>query len=314
MIGAIAGIGVGTVLAPYFLDHTASLLGAPVTASFDPVLSLEILAGVLLLIVLFTLLPAWRGSRVSTVQAITTDFSPAQSRPSLPARLALMLRLPLVVSVGIKDAFSRPARALFTIAALATTVITVTFALGTEAMIEQLMSNPALNGEPFDMVVSRDGMSDEQTRAILAEHPEIVAQHSQRRGRGTGAERAGRLMARSRSRRAPSAATTRYFPYAIGEGRMMAAPDEAIAAVGLLKLLHVKVGQDITVMVDGQPATFHPGRAGRRERRRRADPDRDGHSLEGDRTGLRSRPLHAPARQGDRHRGAPANPASRVEL
>ncbi len=256
LMGAIAGIGIGTLLAPYFLDHTASLLGAPVTASFDPVLSLEILTGLILLIVLFTLLPAWRGSRISTIQAITTGFSPAQSRPSWPARLAMLLRLPLVVSVGIKDAFSRPARALFTIAALATTVITITFALGTEAMIEQLVSNPALNGEPFDMVVSRDGMSDEQTRVILAEHPEIVAQHSRGEIEAQVLNVPGADGPVSFQTRA-FGGDYQSFPYAIGEGRMLAAPDEAIAAVGLLKLLHVNVGQDLTVMIAGQPATFH---------------------------------------------------------
>ncbi len=256
LAGALTGIAIGTLLAPYFLDHTASLLGAPVTASFDPLLSLEILSGVLLLVIVFTLLPAWRGSGVSTVEAITTGFSPAQSRPSLPARLALRLHLPLVVSLGIKDAFSRPARAIFTVAALAMTVITVTFALGTESMIEQLVSNPALNGEPFDMVVSRDGLSDQQTRAILAGQPEIVAQHS----RGEIEAQALNVPGAS----GPVSFQTRIFggdyqafPYAIGQGRMMSAPNEAIAGVGLLKLLNVKIGQNVSVVIDQQPVTFH---------------------------------------------------------
>jgi putative ABC transport system permease protein len=256
LAGALAGIGLGTLLAPYFLDHTATLLGAPATASFDPMLSLEILIGVLLLVVIFTLLPAWRGSRVSVVEAVTTGFSPAQSRPSLPARLALRLRLPLIVSVGIKDAFSRPARAIFTIAALAMTVITVTFALGTEAMIEQLVNNPALNAEPYDMVVSRDGMSDDQTRAILAKHPEIVAQHSL----GGVETRALHVPGAD----GPVSFVTRIFggdyqafPYAVGAGRMMTTPNEAVAGAGLLKLLHVQVGDDVTVTIDQKPVTFH---------------------------------------------------------
>lgn len=253
LIAGVAGTAIGVALAPVFLNETADMLNTPAASSFNPAIAALVLIGVLVIVSLFTLLPAWRGGRIAPVQAITTGFNPPQRRPSLAARLAAWLRLPLVVVAGVKDAFARPARALLTVAALMMTVLTLTFALGMNAMIDRLVDNPALSGDAFDATVAIGAVPPAEAERILASHDEITAWHSRASTRAK-VERDGETI--SFQMRALGGQFDA-FPYAIGEGRMIAGPGEAVAGIGLLNLLDLRVGDELQVTSGGAPLTLH---------------------------------------------------------
>ena len=117
---------------------------------------------------------AWRGGRIGTVQAITVGFAQAQNRPSPAARLATRLRLPVVVVLGLKDVFARPLRAGVTVAALALTVITLTFSIGMEATIDDMINHPERWGSPFDLVVDPRGAAASDLEQALADNPDVA--------------------------------------------------------------------------------------------------------------------------------------------
>jgi len=250
LAAGLFGVAAGVIVAPIFLDRTAEMLNAPSPPAFHVDLAAAALLGVLALVTLFTWLPAWRGGRIGTVQAITIGFAPAQARPSLPARLAEWLRLPVVVVAGVKDSFARPMRAVLTVFALTMTVLTLTFALSVEAMTDRLIANPALTGNAFDMRVERSELSDAETRALLVTEPEITAIHTRDWVRAQVTEDTGETI--SFGVRVLDGDYAR-FPYVVAEGRLIAKPNEAMVGIGLMQLLDVRVGDEVPVTFEGQP-------------------------------------------------------------
>lgn len=252
VVAGLIGIGIGVLLAPLFLDETAAMLNTPAASAFNLAVAVVVLLGVLVIVSLFTLLPAWRGGQIAPVQAITTGFNPPQRRASALARLAGWARLPLVVVTGVKDVFARPGRAVLTIVALLMTVMTVVFALGMNAMIDKLVDNPALSGDAFDATVVAGAIRQDEAARIFAAHDEIVAYHARASTRATVVHGGETLSFQVRG------LGGRYdaFPYAIGEGRMIAAPGEAVVGIGLVNLLDLRIGDDLQVTINNQPLTL----------------------------------------------------------
>ena len=247
LVAGVAGLFLGTAIAPLFLRPTAELLNAPAMPVYDPALYLAVLVGVEVIVALFTIWPAWRGGRIGTVQAITVGFARVRSKSSRLARLATRLRLPPVVALGVKDAFARPLRALLTIAGLALTVLTVTFSLGMETSIQVFSRDPALRGIPYDMAISRGYLSDVEARRILEAHSEVSAYYSITWGY---AQVEGQT--ESINTRALGGAYDQ-FRIIIPEGRMFSAPGEAVVGMGLLDWLDLKVGDELRLTMDGKP-------------------------------------------------------------
>lgn len=247
LAAGVAGLFLGTVIAPLFLRPTAELLNAPAMPVYDPALYLAVLVGIEAIVALFTIWPAWRGGRIGTVQAITVGFARVRSKSSRLARLAAWLHLPPVVVVGVKDAFARPLRALLTIAGLALTVLIVTFTLGMETTIRVFSSDPALSGNPFDMSVTRGYLSDAAARRILETHPEVSAYYSIKWGYAQVAGQTDSINTRALG------GAYDQFRIIIPEGRMFAAPGEAIVGQGLLDWLDLKVGDELRLTMNGKP-------------------------------------------------------------
>ena len=247
LVAGVAGLFLGTAIAPLFLRPTAELLNAPAMPVYDPALYLAVLVGVEVIVALFTIWPAWRGGRIGTVQAITVGFARVRSKSSRLARLATRLRLPPVVALGVKDAFARPLRALLTIAGLALTVLTVTFSLGMETSIQVFSRDPALRGIPYDMSVARGYLPDAEARRILEAHPEVSAYYSVTWGSAQVAGKTGSINTRALS------GAYDQFRIIVPEGRMFAAPGEAVVGQGLLDRLGLKVGDELRLTMDGKP-------------------------------------------------------------
>lgn len=244
ILGALAGIiglAAGVAIAPLFLLDIADALNAPAVPVFDPLMLLLILAVVTSMTMLFTLLPAWLGGRIAAVDAITTGFVRVSSRRSLTGRLARGLHLPPAIVLGVKDAFSRPVRATLTVLALVLTIVTLTFAFSVEATIAAIVARPELEGDPYEIATLPTTLPETEIARILDTFPEIENYRTRRffDARADASGGAPRFTAQAIGGEPDDAG------YVIFEGRMFAAPGEAIVGHGLLKQLGVDIGDQI---------------------------------------------------------------------
>lgn len=254
LVAGVIGLGFGMLLAPLFLKQTAAMLNTTPTPVYDPLYFLAILVGIELAVGLSTLVPAWQGGRVRTVQAITTGFAQVQSKPSLPARLAIRLHLPPVVVLGFKDAFARPLRAILTIFGLSLTVLMVVFTLCVKNVAQSFLTDPAMCEVSYDVYVEFGNLLDAETQKIL-ESPEIQP-YLNAYYMETWVE--AKIVGSSDSieTRALSGAYNQ-FRIVTPQGRMFSAPNEAVVGMGLLNKLNLKVGDDLHLLVDGKPLNLH---------------------------------------------------------
>ena len=263
LAASLAGIAIGTLAAPLFTRRLAESMATTTMPAFDLEASALVLAGVLLSVALFTLLPAWRGGRISTVRAITTGFAPASDTPSRLARLATRLGLGPAISLGVKDAFARPWRATITVISLLLTIVTVTISLGLIESVTHVFDNPALQGEPFDLIIERDRLSDEQAQELLASTSGIDSFHTRTQvmallsgpAQSTDQEPGVPALLPSFTLRVAGGDVAN-AGYVVPEGRMFAAPGEAVAASGLFEEVGLRVGDTLDVEINGALTTL----------------------------------------------------------
>jgi putative ABC transport system permease protein len=250
--GGLLGVAVGLAVAPRLLSRAADVLDTTAAPTYDPVSLGLALAAVLLLVVLFTLLPAWRAGRIPTVRAITVGLGGTPKARSRLATLAARLRLPVVAVLGIKDAFARPLRAWVTVAALSLTVVCVVLALSVEATLQRLLDDPTMTGGALAMAVDRGDVPDATAQQILSARPEVLEVLTVAEIEGIAVVGGWPVEVATR------AVGDNYakFRLRVVEGRQFAAPGEAIAGQGLLDLLGVRVGDTVQLSVDGGTLTL----------------------------------------------------------
>jgi putative ABC transport system permease protein len=258
LLAALAGAAVGLALAPLFLRRLAESMHTTAVPAFDAGVVAIVLLSVLLVVALFTVIPAWRGGRIPTVNAITVGAAPSRHGPSRLAWLARALHLPPVVLLGVKDAFARPWRTLITVAALTLSVITVIFTIGMDATFDRIFGNPALQGEPYDMTIEFNRRSLDEALAIVAANPDSASYHTQMSMpvslRGGSSLPAGTMPAGIWLRAAGG--NVRDAGYIIPEGRMFEAAGEAVAAWGVFQSQGIRIGDELHLSVDGAPLTL----------------------------------------------------------
>lgn len=256
LIAGIVGIVVGFLLMPLFLPslvlrRTAGLLPSGWWLIVDPALALSILLGLLLVVTIFTALPAWRGGQIATVQGITVGATPVRPRPSRLAGLAARLGLPPVIVLGVKDAFARPWRAIFTVAGLAVTIAMTTIGLGTDRIFRAINADPTVLGQlPGSVFVQRVYFSDAETRRLLEAHPEVRSYIAYAPAPAQVPDQPVVIRTQALDRGYEQMRLT------IPEGRMFAAPGEAIVAQGLLDQLALKVGDELRLRMRDRPLTL----------------------------------------------------------
>ncbi len=181
LVAAVVGAVVGSVAARFVVENTVANLSITPIFAFDLLSTIVIVVGVTLLIALFALMAAWRGGSISTVDAIRTGGVAVRARPSRLARVASALRLPPIVVLGVKDVFHRPIRAWMTILALVLAVMTATFWLSTESIIQASLERPWVIGmDPFDVLVNRGFVPDAEARRIVESRPEVESYASRK--------------------------------------------------------------------------------------------------------------------------------------
>ncbi len=147
MSGVAIGILIGIATTPYWLSGIADQLGQSANSSIAPIDVAFVGGGVLLLLLVFTLTPSWRAGRLATIEALRSTSDRPDRGASRTHSLASSLPLPRAAVTGLKDLFSRPVRAMMTIAAMAMAAATIMFTLTVDATVDGLAENPSTVGE-----------------------------------------------------------------------------------------------------------------------------------------------------------------------
>jgi putative ABC transport system permease protein len=246
---AVIGLGLGTMAAPVFTSPIAQLLNTAPAPFSDPWLLLTIFAVIEGAVVLFTLVPAWHGGRINTVQAISVGFAQTHRNASRVGRLAARLGLPPVLVLGLKDVFTRPLRTAITIIGLLLTIQVAIFAVGARATLVKLGENRVyFQGTAAEVRLARHFVPDNQARALLAQQEEVTGYYSELIAYGWSADRTDTpVMVRAVGDAYDS------FDFFIQEGRMFKGPAEAVAGAGLLETFDAQIGDEVTLFFGGKP-------------------------------------------------------------
>ncbi len=247
-VGIAAGLGSARLL-------TTSLLQRPPAAALSAAAPLPtgwaalIAAGTELAVALATLVPAWRAGRVSP--AGVAPVAPPRGRLSRLARLALLIRLPPALVLGARDAFTRRLRAALIIGGLAVPMVMITIGLGCLATLHSFTAQPRRIGLAAALTVRPGGLSDAQTRHLIATDPHVSSFYP-------GFKVPALVPGATTSIATQGMGTSAHpYPFDVAEGRIFRADNEAVAGQGLLDLLHVRLGQWVRLTVQGVPLDVH---------------------------------------------------------
>ena len=248
LAGAIVGIPLGAMVSGPILSDVASETGLPRQDFVDPVVDVAILLGTVILVVVAALIPAIRAARTDSVRAISLGSAPSGSRRSRLAGVLTRLGAPRPLSLGAGDAFARPARAILTLIALAIGIATLVFAVAFQKTLSELMVNRATYGYAQDVEVYRyPAYSDSDLTTLLAAQPEtsIVVATRFLHVDVPGATDPEPLVGMRGN--APE------LGYSARTGRWFANPGEAVVGALTARDAHLRLGDRITVMLEGKP-------------------------------------------------------------
>jgi len=246
LIGSPLGLALGVAASPLPLRSVAVSL----SATFEPPLNLVLIGAVLVsipsVVIAATLGAAYRGARANIIKAIAVGAEAPRRRPAWGVRLAERLGLPVVFVLGLQDVFSRPFRSFMTGLNLTLGVIGIVFGLTLNATVEAYRADPSLLGIVYDAAVTREVMTDARVRHLLSRAPGVVASYGERI---VEAETQSGQSFQVRAVEGDLAA----FPFHIACGRFFEPGDEeAIAGQGLLDWLGLKVGDEVTLILEDQ--------------------------------------------------------------
>ncbi|MEW5870744.1 MAG: FtsX-like permease family protein [Chloroflexota bacterium] len=249
LVAALLGVLFGLAVAPNFVGVMARNLNTTPPDIYTP----GPLIGVVLLVeaavALATLLPAWQGGRIDTVQALTVGYRSPRQRVSRLGRLAGWLRLPVVIVLGVKDTFSRPLRTILAVASLLLTILVAITAIGAQYTVLHLANNRVyLNGTSADMKVVRNFVPKTFIKSKILSRSEVTDYYEEALIYGQAPGHSDQPMAVRLLQ-----GNYQDFDFAIKEGRMIAAHGEAVAGYEALELLEAQVGDTAQMLVDGKP-------------------------------------------------------------
>ncbi len=248
----LAGIGLGLAAAriatsPLFVRPVAGT-GVSLAPLPGPWTAL-IAVGTAVTVVIATAVPAWRAGRVSPVAAVQP--TPLRGHLSFLVRLSLLVRLPAPLVLGVRDALTRRLQAALTVTGVAIPMAMITIALACWSTIGSFTSDPGRIGLAAALTVSPGGLSDAQAARLIAADGQVRASYP-------GAQFDTLLPGDNGTFVARAIGTSRNpYPFAVAQGRLFRAPDEADAGQGFLDLMHVKVGSWIDPTIDGVPVILH---------------------------------------------------------
>jgi putative ABC transport system permease protein len=262
LAGCLVGIPLGGLLSQPLLNQSADALGLPGGFSLAPWIPMVAIVGVLAIVVVAAVIPAWRAAVLSPATAISRGTSPRIRGSSRLGRLLGRLGIPRPISLGADDAWIRPVRGGLTAIAILLGVATLTFAYGLHGSFNAYHDFAPLQGQ---VIVERTALyPDASVMTTLKDQSETVnvVKVDSREVSLAGAT-------------APVHGTfyegdSTHLGWIVLKGRWFSAPGEAVAASALLQELHLQVGDSFSGLIDGRPApirivgiTFDPDNSGR---------------------------------------------------
>jgi putative ABC transport system permease protein len=151
-VAACVGLLAGWLAAPLITSPGAGLVGAPGAPSVTAATAAEVVGVALLVGLAATLVPAFRGARVSTVRALADAARPPRRRPGL---IRISRRLPVPLLLGVRLVARRPRRALLGAASIAVTMTGIVAVLTFHATADGNLQQGATTGLG-DPVITRD--------------------------------------------------------------------------------------------------------------------------------------------------------------
>jgi putative ABC transport system permease protein len=249
LAASILGTLTGLFVAPVIISPLAENLNTVAPNVLDPALIVFVIVTVEFAVLISTLLPAWRGGGIDTIQAITIGYRRSHNTPSRLARMAAWLRLPPVFVLGVKDTFSRPLRTNMAILGLAMTSIIAIMAVQANATASELSKNKVyFNGTSAEVRVRRHFVPHPTIQDEIIESDAVQAWYGELSVFGTSPENIDQpIFFRF--------VTDGYqaFDFQLKEGRMFENPGEAIAVYGALESLEAEIGDTVNLIVDGAP-------------------------------------------------------------
>jgi putative ABC transport system permease protein len=242
-VGVLAGWLLGGLLAPLTQVDLGDILG---TGGVSFTATSLILAFVIVeaLVVVATVVPAWRAGRVPTTAALASvTAAPARGRHL--GRFSARLGLGPVALAGVRDAIGRPARSVLTAVALALALVAVVATLGTQRTADRLFGDPDLLGVPEELRVYPLGEGAGTIAGVLDGHEDVTSWRTETDQELSLGDEGflGRAMDGDVARAG----------FEVPEGRMFTRDGEAVAGWGLINRFDLEVGDDITVEANGRP-------------------------------------------------------------
>jgi putative ABC transport system permease protein len=262
LAGCLVGIPLGGLLSQPLLNRSADALGLPSGFSFAPWIPIAAVGGLLLIVVVAAVIPAWRAAMLNPATVISLGTSPVIRGRSGLGRLLSRLGLARPISLGADDAWVRPVRGGLTAIAILLGVATLTFAYGLHGSFNAYHDFAPLQGQ---VIVERAALyPDASVITTLKAQPETlnVVKVDSRSVSVSGAS-------------APVQGTfyqgdSTRLGWLVLKGRWFSAPGEAVAASALLQELHLQVGDSFSGLIDSRPVririvgiTFDPDNSGR---------------------------------------------------
>jgi putative ABC transport system permease protein len=201
-----------------------------------------------LLVAAAILVPALHSGRLPT----TTALSPVPTVKAHQSRLAALaerMGLGPISTTGLRDAFARPGRSAFTVAAIAVAIVAVVVSFGFDRTVHRAFSEPSYTGHPYDATVVPTSPSAAPAVVDALNHDPNVAHWF------TTTERHAVIGQDQYLVRALGGDIAN-AGYRVQEGRLPTAPDEAIAGYGLLQALGKSVGDTVDLTIGSKPAHF----------------------------------------------------------
>ncbi|MFI7217990.1 FtsX-like permease family protein [Micromonospora maritima] len=251
--GAVAGTVTGNLIALPVLAETEQLYGSA-NATIAWWVTVLAAGGVLAVVAVTAWAAALRAGRLRTVDAIAVGRASGPARGRRAARVAARLPVARPVGLGLARPFTRPVRTVAILLAVATGTAAVTFATGLGASLLRIQT--ALDQNVADVTVGGDRAAG--PGAPIAADPAMVlaaidAQPGTRARYGV-AQAPGTVVGVSE----PVSVTAitgdaSWDGFEMVSGRWFTAPGEAVAGGPLLAATGARIGDTVTVHVEGTP-------------------------------------------------------------
>lgn len=205
------------------------------TPGLDALLLVTI--GAMVIVAALTLIPAYRIARTPVAECLRDE--PFQRRRGRTQRGCVTGWLRPEADVGTRSWLARPVRSLTAAAALAIAIVGGIVSLSIVRSMDHVLAHPELTGDPWDVAAERDDLDPRAARQLLTTTPEVGGWFAFVDGEADveGAPVHVRTIDGD-----PTDAG-----FAIGEGRRLQSPGEAIAGYTLFTDNQWRIGQQITL-------------------------------------------------------------------